>query len=118
MWIYDQRTGHLSQDGKLVGTGYAGHGAGIDNPSDQNEQGVGPLPRGTYSIAKPENDPKLGPVAMRLTQTSGESYGRAGFFIHGDNSECNESASEGCIIMSRTVRDEIAASNDHALTVV
>jgi hypothetical protein len=118
MWTYEQATGNLSHDGQPVGTGYSGHDAGVDNPAMEGVSCTGPLPCGTYSIAAPVTHPKLGPIAMRLTQTSGESFGRGGFFVHGDNSLGNESASEGCIILPRAVRMQIAASGDQALTVV
>jgi len=36
--------------------------------------------------------------------------GRSGFLIHGDNSKHNFSASEGCIILSRSTRDAISSS--------
>jgi hypothetical protein len=42
---------------------------------------------------------------MRLTQLTGDTFGRGGFFLHGDNSLGNESASEGCIILSRWAAD-------------
>ena len=121
MWIYQQSTGKLSHSGigrHLVGTGYSGHGAGVNNPALQSEHCIGPLPVGTYDIGAPITHPRLGPVSMHLSQTSGEDFGRDGFWIHGDNGLGNQSASEGCIVMARDVREQVADSGDMDLAVV
>jgi hypothetical protein len=44
-----------------------------------------------------------------------DMFGRSLFRIHGDNSAHN--ASHGCIILSRKLRDQIAASQDRLLDV-
>jgi len=118
MWTYEQGSGRLLHNGILIGTGYSGHATGIDNTALEDIPYVGPLPRGIYSIAAPIDHPRLGPCSLPLTQISGDSFGRSAFFIHGDNSLGNDSASEGCIIMPRAVRDQIATSGDNQLTVV
>jgi hypothetical protein len=120
MWTYQQSTGQLRKDGALVGTGYSGHGDGVNNPAAQNEQRIGPIPQGVYRIGAPLDPPDhLGPLAMPLTAQPGtETFGRSAFFMHGDNSQGNESASEGCIIMARLIRQTVAASPDRDLTVV
>jgi hypothetical protein len=46
---------------------------------------------------------------MRLEpDPTNEMFGRGDFLIHGDNSEGNFSASEGCIILAHDVRVKIA----------
>lgn len=45
--------------------------------------------------------------AIKLAQTEGETYGRSGFWIHGDNRE--NDASQGCIVLDRRSRECIAA---------
>jgi hypothetical protein len=45
-------------------------------------------------------------------------FGRDGFLIHGDSVEHPGTASHGCIIMSRAIREAIAQSDDHELNVV
>jgi hypothetical protein len=56
---------------------------------------------------------------MPLTpDPANDMCGRAGFFIHGDNITAPGTASDGCIILSRTTRVAIDASEDKQLTVV
>ncbi len=80
---------------------------------------VGPIPRGQYTIGPAYTDPHRGPVVMRLTPSGGQDmFGRDGFLIHGDNAKHDKSASEGCIVLERGIRNKISASSDHQLTVV
>jgi hypothetical protein len=122
MFLYHQSTGVLMKDGVVLGTCYSGHGAGVNNPADQTIQMVGPIPVGTYTIGSPFTHPTCGPEAMRLTANAGtETFGRGGFLMHGDNSEMNHTASEGCIIAARTIRDQVkeaVAAGNNQLTVV
>ena len=65
--------------------------------------------------------PKLGPLVMPLLPCEGtETYGRGGFFVHGDSIEFAglEEASHGCLIFSRQVRLLISLSIDRDLQVV
>jgi hypothetical protein len=45
-------------------------------------------------------------------------FGRSDFYIHGDNPALNYTASEGCIILARPIREQIAASGDNDLQVL
>jgi hypothetical protein len=54
---------------------------------------------------------------MPLTP-SGDTFGRSDFFIHGDNAQLNHSASDGCIILVREIRQQIVDSLDSDLQVV
>ncbi len=129
MYFYGQSTGILKHSESstltVIGTGYAGgdcghNPGGVNNPALQSVPQVGPLPQGVYTIEEPIDHPKLGPCAMRLTPgTDNEMFGRSGFFIHGDNSNGDRSASEGCMIMGPLIRHEIAGSlgSDNQLTV-
>jgi hypothetical protein len=86
MWTFHQSTGQLSRDGVHVATGYAGHGAGVDNPAMENVPNIGPLPQGTYTIGPEFTHPHTGPLSMRLEpDASNEMFGRGGFLLHGDN---------------------------------
>lgn len=125
MWEYQQGSGRvIASDGSNIGTGYSGGNVGqtpegINNADMQNIQRVGPLPQGNYTIGQPINHPHLGPFAMPLTPNpANEMFGRGAFYIHGDNSAMNQSASEGCIILPHTVRVAIWNSGDHDLQVV
>jgi hypothetical protein len=45
-------------------------------------------------------------------------FGRSGFLIHGDSIIRPGTASRGCIILAREIREQIAASGDADLEVV
>ena len=119
-WQYSQSTGELSLDGVFKGLGYSGHGPGFDNPSNESVLGVGPLPVGEYKIGDWEEHHKiLGPcVAPLIPDSKNIMFGRSGFFIHGDNQKMNHTASDGCIILSLTLREMIRDSNVFNLQVV
>jgi len=117
-WEYSQSTGQLSHDGVPVGTGYAGNGAGLNNPAMQNVPNVGPLPQGAYNIGPQHNNPNTGPATMNLNPAPGtNTFGRNAFRMHGDNAQGDHSASEGCIIMNRDVRNQVNNSGDTSLVV-
>jgi Protein of unknown function (DUF2778) len=123
MWKYEQRTGRLfDDDGRLVATGYSGFGAAKNQPADQSVADLGPLPEGEYSIGAPEcvtTPGAHGPFVLRLTPAPTNSmFGRDGFLIHGDSVENPGTASHGCIILPRTIREAVAQSDDHDLEVV
>ena len=105
------------------GAGYSGQGQGLNNPKAQDKPNVGPIPQGNWKIEPQKNNVtgqghKL-PASMRLDPAKGtETYGRSGFLIHGDNSQRNNSASNGCIILDRSIRNQIGGSGDNNLTVV
>ncbi len=102
-----------------VGTGYSGHGDGLNNPAKESEHNVGPLPKGQYTIGQAHTHVHLGPLSMELTPSGGQNmFGRSGFFIHGDNSKMDHSASDGCIILGPAIREKISTSGDHTLNVV
>lgn len=116
---YSQSTGGISRDGLVVGTGYSGAGYGKNDPECEQIPNVGPIPRGGYLIGIPFDDPKLGPHVMKLTPyPANEMYGRSGFYMHGDDMARPGDGSEGCIVMSRDVRDIVSQSADNQLTVV
>lgn len=119
MWLYSQSTGKLSHDGELVGTGYSGLGLDKDVAADQNIEGRGPIPQGLWFVGKLGNSPTLGPGVMPLFPDNGtETFGRSGFFIHGDSLEHPGQASHGCIVLGYYLRRTIANSGDNELTVV
>ena len=89
-----------------VAQGYSGRGVGRDNPERQHERNVGPLPQGTYHMQQLVNRRFVSP-AIKVTQIEGETFGRSGFWIHGDNT--TRDTSEGCIVVDRATRECIAA---------
>lgn len=127
-WVCSQSTGnvsHVDPNGNStdIGNGYAGNGNGINNPAMQNVPDTGPLPQDAYTIEPQQNNTTGSgtslPGSMRLTPDPGNSmYGRSGFLIHGDSNQGNRSASEGCIILNRNIRNRIGHNGDSILMVV
>jgi hypothetical protein len=119
-WTYSQGTGKLyDPKGKHLHTGYSGRGDGRNNCNLQHVRGVGPTPQGWWRIGKPRDSKRVGPFALDLLPEPGtETFGRSAFIIHGDNSRGDQSASSGCIIMPRKVRNAIWDSGVHLLCVV
>jgi hypothetical protein len=115
---------HVLPDGTktTAGTGYSGQGSGLNNPAAQDKPNIGPIPQGNWHIGTQQDNVtgtghKL-PASMRLTPLKGtNTYGRDGFIIHGDNSAGNHTASNGCPIFSRPIRNQIGKSGDNLLTV-
>lgn len=119
-FTFEQKTGRfLGLDGKVLATGYAGHGAGVNNPGMEAVRAVGPIPRGEWSIGQAyKSKTGLGPVVMNLDPVGHDAHGRTLFRIHGDNGKGDRSASHGCIILPPAVRRLIAASGVTRLVVV
>ena len=111
MITWSQSNGVLKgEDGSTWGVGFSGHGNGVNNPAYQKVANVGPIPRGLWSIGKPENSPHTGPFSLPLTPKAGiETFGRSDFLIHGDaiTEPGAKAASHGCIILARSVRERI-----------
>jgi hypothetical protein len=120
MWIYEQVTGNLFDNGmELTATGYSGHNKGRNNPEMQHRSDVGPIPCGLYTIQKPVDSVRHGPFILRLrAEPANEMFGRAGFAIHGENIEHYLTALHGCIILPRGVRETIWSSQDLTLRVI
>jgi Protein of unknown function (DUF2778) len=117
MWIYRQSTGQLL---RLAGTGYSGHGAGVNQPDLQDVKMVGPIPRGRWTIGPAYSSSEKGALVLPLAPAiDTDTLGRSGFLIHGDliGHVGENLASEGCIILSHDIRAQIAASGDHDLLV-
>lgn len=125
MWVWDQSAGTLSRNGKLVSRGYSGKGRGKNNPALQGVPGIGPLPRGRYKIGAPYNSKNVGPYTLTLDAVDArpgddihQPTGRGAFRIHGDSIKAPGTASKGCIILPRNIRELIWKSGDRDLEVV
>jgi hypothetical protein len=120
MWTYQQSTAKLQSPTKVITTfGWAGQGAGKNNPAMQNVHNVGPLPVGTYTISEPHDSPRTGPYTMNLIpDPSNNMLGRADFRIHGASKTNPELSSEGCMIQPRVIRENIWNSGDRTLVVI
>lgn len=118
-WKYDQCTGVLSKDNIYVGIGYSGHDDGKNNPDMEKVSGVGPIPKGEWKIIGHKNSVHTGPFSILLMPNiSTNTFGRSAFRIHGDSIKHPGTASRGCIILSRNVRDKIWNSGDRDLIVI
>lgn len=116
---YGQKSGKLGLDGQYLGMAYSGHNGGINNPAMEADAGVGPIPRGRWKIVAWLNThPILGPCVAQLEPDGHDAHGRSGFFIHGDNARLNHSASHGCIVANRFIRNRLRDSGETELTVV
>jgi hypothetical protein len=118
--LYRQSTGELfDPTGALIETGYSGAQPYVDKASAEWRKNLGPIPTGDYEIMPGYDHDNLGPVSMPLAPAPDNTmYGRDDFFCHGDNQDMDQSASQGCIIMSRSTRDMMNASVTRELTVV
>lgn len=114
-WVWDQSSGTMAWDGNVFARGYAGKGAGKNNPAMQGVRKTGPIPRGLWRMAGVTSS--KGPVTIVLEPEAGtNTLDRSAFRIHGDNRRVNYTASEGCIILNRSARDRMWQSrNDSPL---
>ena len=123
MWTWKQKPGELLHNGEHVIFGYAGGNCGHNpegknNPAMQNVPKAGPLPQGKYKFGTPIPQSHLGPFAIPLLpDPSNQMFGRSDFFVHGDTTPSGN-ASEGCIILPRANRNEMASSPDNELEVI
>ena len=119
-WTYAQRSGELHQDGQHVATAYSGAGEGKNNPALQDVPNLGPIPRGNWTIVGPPVDTRdHGPCVLRLEPAAEtETHGRRGFLIHGDSRTHPGTASQGCIILPRAIREQVWQSGDRELEVI
>jgi hypothetical protein len=119
-WTYSQKSGELQQDGEHVARGYSGADEGKNNPEMENVLNVGPIPRGDWNIIGPPVDTRThGPFVLHLEpRPETKTFGRDGFLMHGDSKEHPGTASQGCIILPRSVREQVWTSGDPHLEVV
>lgn len=124
MWTWHQAAGELRHNGKLVSRGYSGKGRGKNNPSMQHMQAMGPIPRGDWKLIDVYNSKRVGPFAITVHAADGtaddrhDETGRSAFRIHGDSIKAPGTASMGCIILPRAIREQMWRSGDRDLRVV
>lgn len=118
-WKWDQSAGELTRDGKFVAKGYAGSGRGKNNPAMQAAKGIGPIVCGAWTLTGVRDSANTGPFTITIEPKPGtDTMGRGDFRIHGDSIANPGTASHGCIILPRNVRERIWASGDRDLVVV
>lgn len=115
---YIQLSGAILVDGKVIGTGYSGHGDGLNAPDMEGCVDIGPIPAGLWAVGPWEAlHLHLGPTVARLTPIGHDAHGRTGFFVHGDSASLDHSASHGCIIAGRAIREALRDSGQTQLLV-
>jgi RHS repeat-associated protein len=91
---------------------YSGHGIGLNNPSMQNIQNVGPITQGSFTFGREQDyvtarNHKLKNAMIIKPLPGTYTFGRGGYMFHGDNAAANRSGSEGCIVTDKDTRDQI-----------
>jgi hypothetical protein len=115
-WRYEQSTGKLW---RLEAVGYSGREEALNQPDLEAVMHRGPIPRGIWKLAGTYDSERRGPLCIRLEPQGFDPHGRSAFLIHGDLVHGPPfSASEGCIILPRTVREKVWESGDRILEVV
>ena len=120
-WEYHQSSGFIYHDGVLVSDkGYSGKKPEQNQHDKQDVKGRGPIPVGKYTLqGGPFKHHKTGAYTIRLHPVpSNEMFGRDNFMIHGDSEKHPGEASEGCIILPKSIRQQIWQSGDHEIEVV
>jgi uncharacterized protein RhaS with RHS repeats len=101
---------------------YSGAPGAVNDGSQQNTPNVGPIPLGDYDIGAGVGNRGTGPNSLPLTPTANNNQFPStrdpnSFLMHGDNSQGNQSASQGCIICSPNIRNTINNSGGGTVTV-
>ena len=96
---YSQREGTFRIMGsEQVLYGFSGRGVGRNQTAHEDEKGVGPIPRGIYSVTLRDHARFKAPAFYLHPNDQNEMFGRSGFWIHGGTE------SHGCIILQRAER--------------
>lgn len=117
-WKYSQSTGSLKLNGTEVAVGYSGKGGSKNKPAKEGLKNRGPLPKGEYRIKAPRTSARTGSYVLPLEPKGHNALGRTDFQIHGDSRSNPGNASNGCIVVSRSVREKIWESGSRKLIVV
>lgn len=116
---YRISTGELTRDGVPLGAGYSGQPECKNDPAACDQKDRGPIPPGLYIVGDPRDTATHGPFVLPLTPNpDNEMHGRSAFLIHGDSKDRPGTASHGCIILPRTVRETVHRIGDRELQVV
>ena len=118
-WTFNSERGILyTPSGAVMAWGYSGCQEYKNRPESEDMHDHGPIPRGVWEMATATDHPKLGETVIALTpKPETKTYGRSGFYIHGDNPGHRGDSSRGCLILPRFARERMNESDDHILTV-
>lgn len=117
--VYQQSTGILTfPDGRFA-MGYSGHGEDRNVASGQDHKDTGPIPRGKWRLGESFTHPTLGPETIPLIpEPDTETFGRWGFYMHGDSIAHPGEASHGCIALPEAPRRAVIKDRYERLEVV
>lgn len=122
MWTFNRLHGELVDPaGEVKSTSvYSGVPEDKNNPDFESVQNRGPIPAGLWTVVNLiPGETKHGPYVLTLLPQAGtKTFGRSGFLIHGDNVKEPGTASEGCIIVPRWLRELVWESLDRVIRVV
>lgn len=104
-WKYEQSTGKMYKDGKLIETGYSGALTNKNNPDRQHVKGLGPLPRGTYKITGHSNS--KGPSLLFLNKHRLKISGVRNSEYMANASTVRQDSPLRAALLCRSQRDEI-----------
>lgn len=119
MFIYSQARGLITHNGHLEGTGYSGHGIGLNNGALEAEPNMGPIPKGMWKIIRWDAvHGNKGPCVAVLEPVGHDAHGRSAFLVHGPHENDAHDSSDGCIIAYKLTRQNWRDSGDMDLQVV
>jgi|SRR5581483_1830285 len=123
MWTFERKLGELiAPDGEVKSTAvYSGQpGEYKNNPAFEQVHDSGTIPAGDWTITSLiEEETPHGPYVLFLAPQAGtKTYGRSGFLCHGDSVKAPGTASKGCIIAPRWLRELIWESGDRTIRVI
>lgn len=110
-WTYQIKTGKFfDPTGECIAVGYSGLGKYKNDETETTLHGEGPIPKGEYDIGPAHFSNHTGPITLDLTPRPDTLvFGRSAFRIHGDNINHPGTASHGCIILPRAIREKVDA---------
>jgi hypothetical protein len=117
-WAYQQSTGNYYDNGEWLGSGYSGNGEGFNNHSLEAVPNIGPIPTGTWCFGEAFDSKNTGPMSIRMTPVGHDAHGRSAFQLHGDSIRNPGTASKGCPIAPRWLREVINNSKDKLIEVI
>ena len=119
-WTFHVEKGILyNPAGSVMAWGYSGTGIYRNNPEAQALHNLGPIPRGKWTMQKAIDHTELGPIAIPLEpDPDTNTFGRADFFIHGDNPAHRGQSSHGCPVFPRFAREQMDESPDRTFQAV
>jgi hypothetical protein len=120
MFVYTQSKPTMTHNGVLMPSTvlYSGRGPGLNMPSLEMLENIGPIPAGLWKIIKWwDHYEKKGPCVAQLSPVGHDAHGRVGFLCHGPHANDHFDSSDGCIVADHVLRTAMRATGDMDLTV-